>query len=168
MVETLQAVVRILHIVFGVAWVGSALYAPHAVFGGLRKTPPQVMGPAMMAIQEKTLTFHMVVGPATILFGVWNQYLMAGSLSFSAGPWNRLLGAALVLGVVTMGIGFGHNLPTFRRMKATLAASGGRPTAEVESLRKRMMAAGIVMTLLMVTALVLMVLAVLQGPTRVA
>lgn len=168
MADVIPTLVRLLHVFFGVVWVGGSVFFGHSVVGGLRKQPPQVMGPAMMAIQGKMFTLFLVAGPATVAFGVWNQYLMAGTVSYQGGAWNMILGAALVLSLAAIGVAVGNNLPAFRRMKAAFAASGGRPTAEIEGLRKRVMAGGIVMTALVVLALVLMVLAVLRGPTRVA
>ncbi len=161
MADTLQVVVRFLHIFFGVAWVGGALFYGHSVAGGLKDQPPQVKGPAMGAIQGKMMSLFLVAGPATLIFGLWNQYLMTGALNFRDSLWNVLLGASLVLTLIMLAIAFAWNLPTFRKLE-DLTAGGppqGSAAEEAEDLKKRLMIGGMSITGLGVVVLVLMVVA---------
>lgn len=156
----LYVTVRFLHILFGVAWVGGALLYGHSVVGGLRSAPPQVRGPAMLRIVEKMLTFFLTAGPLTILFGVWNQWIIMGELRYEGGTWNVLLGGALLLALAMFGLGLGLQRPTFLKLRALAAAHpNGPPPDLVAPLQKRQMIGGLAITAMGVVALLLMVAA---------
>lgn len=159
MAEWLQFIVRFLHVLFGIAWVGGSLFFGHSVAGGLRKAPPEVQGPATIAVMRKAMTFFLVAGVLTIVFGVWNQLLIAGELDYRSGRWNVLLGASLVTALLMLGIGAFNNLPTFRKLEA-MPPPEGPPGEERQALAKRMMIGGLSITLLGVLAVGLMVAAV--------
>lgn len=162
MADWLQFAVRFLHIFFGVTWVGGAVFYGHSVVGGLMRATPQVRAQAMLGIVGKMMTLFMIAGPLTILFGLWNQYLIYGDLAFHGTTGKTLLGASLVLSVVTLGIGLLWNRPTFNKLKAIAAGPQPPPAAvgaEAARLGRRMMVGGIAMTVLLVVALGLMVAA---------
>lgn len=169
MADTLQLIVRFLHILFGVAWVGGALFYGHAVAGGLKNLPAQVKGPAMGAVQRKMMSLFLVAGPATLIFGLWNQYLVSGALNFRDSTWNMLLGASLVLTVIMLAIAFLWNLPAFRRLEELTAegAPQGSDGEEAEDLKKRLMIGGMTITVLGVVVLALMVAATLAPSSPV-
>lgn len=158
MASWLEVIVRFLHILFGVAWVGGGLFYGHSVLGGLRKAPPEVRGPAMMSIGKKQMTFFLVAGPLTFLFGLWNQFLLFGGFNYSASPVNQALGVGFVLTLVMLAISFGVTYPTFRKLEA-LGPPRGPPSAELMGLQKRLMMAGMSTVALGVIVIAFMVVA---------
>lgn len=162
MADWLQFAVRFLHIFFGVTWVGGAVFYGHSVVGGLMRTTPQVRMQAMLGIVGKMMTLFFLVGPLTILFGVWNQYLVYGDVAFEGSTAKVLLGASLVISVLTLAIGVFWNRPAFNKLKEIAAGPQPPPAAvgaEAARMGKRMMIGGIAMTVLLVIALGLMVAA---------
>lgn len=166
MADWLQFTVRFLHIFFGVTWVGGAVFYGHSVVGGLMRATPQVRAQAMLGIVGKMMTLFMIVGPLTILFGLWNQYLIYGSDMFQGvnASAKTMLGVSFVLSIATLLVGILWNRPAFNKLKAIAAGPQPPPApvaAEAARMGKRMMVGGITMTVLLVVALGLMVAATL-------
>lgn len=155
-----EVIVRFLHVFLGMVWVGGSVFYGHSVAGGLSKQPPQVRGPAMLAIMSKMSTLFLTAGSLTILFGVWNQFLIEGEINFMRSTWNVLLGAALAVAVIMLAIGLAWQMPNMKRLKAA-SATPGPPSSEAPKIVKRLMIGGLTITLLGVVSVALMVAAVL-------
>lgn len=151
MADALLVAVRFLHVLFGLAWVGGLLFFGHAFMGGIRTLRDEVRVEAMEAGIEKAATFSAVAGPVTLLLGLWNQYLVSGTLRFRGSTWNVLLGAAVVLTLVMLGLVFGMVWPSLQALKADRGSPGEHERrAQVGLLSAA--AVGVVVVLLMVLA----------------
>lgn len=117
MADVLALAVRFLHVLLGLAWVGGLLFFGHAFLGGINKLRDEVRREAMMAGIEKAATFSAVAGPLTLLLGLWNQYLVSGTLRYRGGTWEVLLGAALVLTLAMLGLLFGMTWPNLQALQ---------------------------------------------------
>lgn len=158
----LEITVRFLHILFGAAWVGGVLFNMHAVAMGLRKAPREVAGPAMGIVGARGISFFAASGVLTILFGMWNQWLIARELRYEGGTWNTLLGASFGIAVAVIVISFAVIVPTFRRLQALApkgpppAGAPAGPPPEVLALQKRMMTASLANVALLLLAVLFM------------
>jgi uncharacterized membrane protein len=128
------AVLRLLHIIFGVIWVGSAFFMTVILEPKLRALGPAVQRPVMKAIFP---TFIAIVVPSatiTIIAGIILVFrLLSGSLSsfFDTG-W----GWAILIGFVTAMTGYilslGFVIPAARRMISMGDSMEGRPPTQEE------------------------------------
>lgn len=151
MADVLALAVRFLHVTFGVAWVGGLLFFGHAFLGGVGRLREEVRREAMMTGIEKAATLSAVAGPLTLLLGLWNQYLISGTLRFRGATWNLLLGTAVVLTLVMLGLLFGMTWPSLQ----ALNEDRGQPSEHERRARVGLVASagvGLVVVLLMVLA----------------
>lgn len=151
MADVLALAVRFLHVLTGLAWVGGLLFFGHAFLGGINKLRDEVRREAMMTGVEKAATYSAVAGPLTLLLGLWNQYLVSGTIRFRGGTWEVLLGIALVLTLVMLGLLFGMTWPSLQALQE------GRSGADEHERRARVglvasAGVGVVVVLLMVLA----------------
>ncbi|MGQ0537040.1 MAG: hypothetical protein ACT4PT_13335 [Methanobacteriota archaeon] len=160
MVELVETVVRTLHVLFGVAWAGGLLLFSFGVMAPLQKAPPPVRGGAMSALMPRLIVFFGVTGFLAVVFGVWNQYLIAGEIDFRASRWNTTLGLALVLALVTLLTGPLIGRPAAMRLakigSPPPGAPPGPPPPEVVRLTRRLRTIAALNTLLALTIVVLM------------
>jgi uncharacterized membrane protein len=151
MPDVLAATVRFLHVLFGLAWVGGLLFFGHAFLGGINKLRDEVRVEAMQTGIEKAATFSAVAGPVTLILGLWNQYLVAGTLRFRGGTWNVLLGAAVLVTLAMLGLLFGMVWPSLQ----ALEGKTGGPSEHERRARMGLMSSaglGVVVLMLMVLA----------------
>ena len=166
MADYLQATVRFLHILFGSFWVGVILYQ-HVVLATFRRMPPPIGGAAMLALGKRGAPAGLGAGVLTIVLGVWNQYLLWGKLDYQSSTAFVALGVALACAVALVVLGFTVQLPTLRQVEA-LAPKGppppGAPPAPnpaMMALQKRMGIVLMVATVLVLTALAMMIVSTL-------
>ncbi|HWG90960.1 MAG TPA: hypothetical protein VNZ52_08960 [Candidatus Thermoplasmatota archaeon] len=159
--DTLEYIVRSLHILAGVFWVGGILYAGTVVSRSLMATPPQVRRQAMAKIGPTGFRVISYAGAATILFGVWNQYLIMGEVKFHGSTWNLLMGSTLVIAVIMLGVAGSLLMPAMRKMGQLKEGDAEGAAA----LQKRLVMASVINMVLGVVAVLLMVAAVV-GRTR--
>jgi hypothetical protein len=155
-VDPVEFLVRFLHIMAGTFWLGAILYT-HVVMAGLRKTPPNVMGPALIAVAKRGLPSAIGAGVGTVVFGLWNQYNIYHGFDFSSQPQNVGLGVGLVCAILMLGLGIFVQRPTVRALEE-LAPMG--PSEKLDATRGRLAMALYAVTLLGVIALFAMVFAV--------
>lgn len=167
----LEVTVRFLHILFGIAWIGALLYT-HVIGAALRRLPPPQGGPAMLAIGKRGLPASFALGVLTILFGVWNQFIVYGELSYQDTTANVALGVALIVSLALLALLGGVQIPTLRKLEAMApkgppaAGAPAGPPAGMLALQKRMMMmlmVGTVLALVAVLAMVVATLARTQG-----
>ena len=153
-------VLRLIHIIGGVFWVGAAMFATYLLAPALRAVGPGA-GPVMnqLARVRKMPLVMTVSAIATMGAGIW---LLVLDSAGSQGEWMRSgagrtfsIGAALA--ILAFVIGLAVNGPTAARLGAigvAVAAHGGPPTAEesaeMQRLQARMGVASQVVTLLLV------------------
>ena len=108
--DPLMIVLRLIHIVFGAFWVGSAVFLALILEPRLRALGPTYQGPVMGAIAP-------VMGPAigtaavlTILAGIWM------SVKLYSGRWDLWSstgwGYAILFGAIAAVIAFGFGMAT--------------------------------------------------------
>ena len=155
-------ILRIIHIVGGVFWVGSALFGALLLAPALRAVGPGA-GPVMNQLVKvrKMPVLMMTSGIATMIAGIW--LLMIDSAG-QPGVWMRsgtgrtfAIGGAMA--IVAFLLGMAVNMQVSKRLAAIGAAAGARggpPTpeeqAEVQRLQGRMSVASQAVTLLLVLA----------------
>ena len=155
-------ILRIIHIVGGVFWVGSALFGALLLAPALRAVGPGA-GPVMNQLVKvrKMPVLMMTSGIATMIAGIW---LLVIDSAGQPGVWMRsgtgrtfAIGGAMA--IVAFLLGMAVNMPVSKRLAAIGAAAGARggpPTpeeqAEVQRLQGRMSVASQAVTLLLVLA----------------
>jgi hypothetical protein len=162
-------ILRVIHIVAGVFWVGSILFLARFLMPSVMALGP-AGGPVMDQLNRvrKVPQALMGAGIVTVLAGIalyWKD-----SLGFS-GPWmasptGRVFGAGGGIALIGLIIGFSVNRPTAQRLAALAAAiqaSGGPPTAEqmatVQALQARLATATSIVAVLLTLTTVAMAVA---------
>jgi uncharacterized membrane protein len=155
-------VLRLVHVIGGVFWVGSVMFATFMLAPSLKALGP-ASGPVMNQLVKvrKMPIVMMASSILTVLAGIWllmidsagqpGTFMRSGTgRTFSIG------GALAILGFV---IGMAVNLPASKRLAAlgaAAAARGGPPTAEesaeLQRLQGRMGVASQIVMLLLVLA----------------
>lgn len=161
-------VLRLIHVVGGMYWVGSALFNFIFLAPAMSAAGPAA-GPMMNVMKARKL---FVVAPTiailVILSGVRLMMLTAGDWgAYFASARGATYGAGAVAAVVAFGIGVSVALPAQKRMgmlgasMATLTDDGARAAAmaEMAALQKRLKVMGTVVTGLLIIAAVTMAIA---------
>jgi drug/metabolite transporter superfamily protein YnfA len=154
-------ILRLIHIVFGVFWVGSVLFATFVLMPSIRAAGPA--GVAMMKElgRRKLHVFMMVSAILTVGAGIWLMIILSGG---APGVWMRsTTGRTYAMGggfaILALIVGMVVNGPSANRMGAigaAVARRGGPPTgeeaAELERLQSRMGIASMVVAVLLLLA----------------
>jgi len=146
--QALLYVLRLLHIVAGIFWVGGVMIVAWYILPTVRALGPGGAPMMNQLVQQRRLPLRLLIsGWVTVLAGIV-LYIRAGSLSTSAfyASWpGRIFGLGGLLGVIVVLMGTFGNVPTTKRMMALSAqiqASGGAPAAdqaaEMQRLQKRL------------------------------
>src|SRR5712691_6074117 len=146
--QPLLWVLRVLHIVVGVFWVGGIVIVARFILPSARALGPAGAPMVSQLVAQRKLPLRLLIaGWVTVLAGI-ALYMRAGSLSASTfyASWpGRVYGLGGALGVIVVLMGTFGNLPTTKRMMALgaqIQASGGAPApeqaAEMERLRTRL------------------------------
>jgi uncharacterized membrane protein len=137
---------RLVHLVVGVAWAGAVIFIAAFLLPAIRATGPS----GGTVLSELTQVRHMpnyLMGGVilTILSGIalyWNDSMGFSSQWMSTGPGMTFaFGGAL--GIIVAILGMAVNAPTAKRMGALLAAvqaSGGPPSADQAAETQRLQA----------------------------
>jgi hypothetical protein len=144
----LMIVLRLIHIVLGVFWAGAAF-----VTAGFLLPSAQAAGPAsgpMMKLAHRgsPLPWSSCRGIHPLLgLGMYWRDNSVSNGAFARSTQGMTLGLGAVVALLTLGLGMGVITPTGKKLTelmATVAASGGPPTAEqgktMAALQARMMA----------------------------
>lgn len=134
MSDGITGIVRIVHIVSAIAWVGGAL-----LFGNiigprvLQRGPPTLRKPFLEAVLAAMTRYYMIVGPLAILSGLvlvgqlwgWGSYADAFQAPGGYGLW---LGIGAISAIVMAIVGFGVIAPTGKKLLAAMSKMTGPPT----------------------------------------
>jgi uncharacterized membrane protein len=162
-------VLRIVHIVGGIFWVGSGLFTSFFLVPALGRLGPAGAGPVMGALQQRRLfTILPVVAVLTILSGF--RLLQIVSAGFSSAYFDSRTGQTFLWSGVAAVIAFLLSLlvarPAMVRMgqiSASMAtmpeAERGARSAEIGRLRRRSSVASIAATALLLGAAIGMAVA---------
>ena len=155
-------VLRLVHLIGGVFWVGSVMFAAVLLAPSMRALGPGA-GPVMNQLVKvrKMPMILMASSFATIVAGLW---LFMINISATEGEFMRT-GAGMTFGIggalaiVGLIIGMAVNAPTSKRLAAfgtAAAARGGPPSpeeqAELQRLQGRLSTASNIVTALLVLA----------------
>jgi len=140
-------VLRLIHILSGIFWIGSGLYTFFFLSPALASTPA-VMGQVMAALQRRRVfTVQQIAAGLVLLSGL--RLLMIDSAGFSGSYFatgtGRTFAISGVFAIIAAVFNFGVARPTMERagaVAAALAASAdagekARLTQELDRLRKR-------------------------------
>src|SRR5215471_12520693 len=130
-------ILRLVHIVFGVFWVGSVLFATFVLMPTLKGAGPP--GMAIMKDLGKRMSLIMAVSAIlTLGAGIWLMMILSGG---APGVWMQsttgrtfMIGGALAILAFLLGISI--NAPAASRMSAigeAIAKRGGPPTPDEAS-----------------------------------
>jgi putative copper export protein len=117
--DTLQVILRVLHIVFGTAWAGTIFFTTLFLEPRLKRLGPGIQNPVMGALMPvltpaMMLSSIMVLGTG-IALTLKLRWGMLDLLLSTAWGWAMVL--SLVLTVAAMVIGFGIMSPTGMKME---------------------------------------------------
>jgi len=164
-----HSIFRILHIVGGVVWVGSAVFTAVFLIPAARAIGPAA-GPIMreLTVVRKLPIYLLGFAFLTILSGGVLAYRDMGDMGmrwFEQGS-GRYFGFGAILGVVGLIVGMTVNAPTVKKigaLSAQLAKEGRPPTAEegarLQALQDRLFTAARVIAVVLVLATVAMAFA---------
>ncbi len=133
--DGLMVLLRILHIVSGVFWVGTLFFMEIILEPRLRALGPTMQNPVMGALMPVLMPVNIVNATITILSGVAMTLIMRGSAlgTFLATGW----GWAILLGFVTTiaaaVVGFGFVVPAGLRLGKLGQSIQGRPPSPDEA-----------------------------------
>ena len=133
MSDAITGVIRVIHILSSIAWVGGAL-----LFGNiigprvLQRGPPAIRRPFMEAVLPAMTRYYMIVGSLAILSGfllVWRLFPgdFGGAFQVSGG-YGTALGIGTVSALAMATVGFGIIAPTGKKMLAAMQRMTGPPT----------------------------------------
>ena len=162
-------VLRLVHIIFGVFWVGSVLFVTFLLMPSLRAVGPSAGAVMNQLSQARKMPMIMMLSAAlTIVAGIW---LMMIDSAGAPGGWmksgtGRTYGIGAALAILTLVLGMAINAPTARRMGAIAAAAAkraGPPSAdearELARLQARMATGSIIVSVLLLLATAAMAVA---------
>jgi len=151
---------RVIHVVGGITWVGSAIFMAFFLGPAL-----QTMGPAagqvMGGLQKrKFMVILPTVAILTMLSGL--RLMMIMSANFGAGyfqtPMGRTFAGAGAAAIIAFVIGLTVNRPTMNKMGTLQQSMASDPVSkdaianEIKRMQQRLMTAGIVVTILLLAA----------------
>jgi hypothetical protein len=158
-------VLRLVHIVGGVFWVGSVMFATLILAPSLKALGPGA-GPVMNQLMKvrKMPIVMMVSGLFTVAAGLWLLMIdMRGAQPgmFMQSGMGRTLSLGGGVGILALIFGMSVNLPASKKLAAlgaAIAARGGPPNAEeaaeMQRLTGRLSVAGqVVMVMLIITTI---------------
>lgn len=161
-------VLRLLHILSGVFWVGSVLFTARFLMPSLRAAG-SAAAPVMAQLgQRKMPLVMMTTALVTIASGIWLMMIVSGG---AIGPWmrsgpGRTFALGGTLAIITVVLGMIINMPAANRMAAINQGAmkrGGPPTAdeaaELQRLQRRVGIGMQIVVVLLVLATAAMALA---------
>lgn len=161
-------ILRLIHIVFGVFWVGSVLFATFVLMPSVRAAGPSGMVIMKELGRRKLHVFIMVSAILTVGAGIWLMIILSGG---APGVWmrtsaGRTFGIGGGFAILAFIFGMLVNAPTAARMSAigaAVAQRGGPPTAEeaaeLQRLQSRMGMASVVVAVLLLLSTAAMAVA---------
>ena len=153
-------ILRLVHIVSGVFWVGSVLFTTVMLLPSIRRAGPSG-GAVMNDLGRRMPPIMMAAAILTVGAGIWLMTIVSGGdvrawMQSSPGRTFATGGALAILAVI---LGMAIVAPSARRMSvigAAVAKRGGPPepgeAAELGRLGSRMMTANVVVAILLVLA----------------
>ena len=155
-------VLRLVHIISGVFWVGSVMFTSLLLAPTLRALGPGAAPVMNQLVKVRKLPVVMMVSAIlTVVAGIW---LLLIDMNVSDGAFMRTgagktFGAGAVFAILAFVLGMVVNAPTAKRLGAigtAVAARGGPPTAEeqaeMQRLNGRLSTASLIVMVLLILA----------------
>jgi uncharacterized membrane protein len=161
-------ILRLVHIISGVFWVGSILFVTVLLMPSIRAAGPSGMAIMKELGRRRMPLIMMVSGILTVGAGIWLMLVLSGG---AVGVWmrsstGRAFGTGGGLAILALVLGMSINVPTTQRMSAigaAVAKRGGPPTAdeasELQRLQSRLGIASVVVAVLLLLATAAMAVA---------
>lgn len=136
MSDGITGVVRVIHILSSVAWVGGALLWGNIIAPRImKKGPPAIRRPFMEAVLPAMTRYYMIVAGLAIVSGLvlvgliwgWGDYFGAFMDKTPSG-YGAWLGIGATSAIAMAIVGFGIIAPTGKKMLAAMAKITGPPT----------------------------------------
>jgi len=126
--------IRALHVLPGVIWVGGASLMAWVIEPALRRAGPTVQGSAMRAFGKRLTNTLLAAAGVTIIMGIALVVRAPGHefADLFATAWGWAIGLGLVASVIASGFG-SMSARALRQMDAVSAGIRGTPTAEQEA-----------------------------------
>jgi uncharacterized membrane protein len=168
MSTTMVMLLRLIHIMIGAFWVGTAVTVAAFIVPAVRGAGP-AGGAVMGQLQQRKFSVViMIAAILTILSGLglyWHDSAGFSSAWLGSGP-GRTFGLGAVLAIVTMILGMSVNAPTAAKLGtlgAAVKAAGGPPSsdqaAEMQRLQARLGKAAVAAAVLLLLATAAMAVA---------
>ena len=160
-------VLRAIHILSGVLWVGAAVFLSFFLMPSLRGAGPGAAGVMQQLVLTRRLPIWMMGATVlTILSGIalyWRDSAGFGSAWLGSGQ-ARVFGLGGLLAIVAAAVGMGVSAPSGRRIATLMSQAAGRaPTAaeaeEMQRLQAKMAAAARFVSVLVLLATLAMAVA---------
>ncbi len=136
---------RILHIVFGVFWVGATFFMVLVLVPRLRALGPPIQGPVMGALTPVLTPFMVVSAIVILVTGVVltlvTRWGALDTLFVTGWGWSMIVG--FVTSVAAAIVGFGIIVPTGHRQAKLAGSIAGRPPTPEEGKQLEQMGAKI-------------------------
>lgn len=139
MSDAITGIVRVVHIVTAVAWVGGALLWGNVIAPRvLARGPPQIRRPFAEAVIPAMTRYYKIVAGLAILSGFvlvgmlwgWEDYFGA----FQApGGYGAALGLGTLSAIAMAIVGFGIIAPTGKKLIAAMQGASTPPTPEQQA-----------------------------------
>jgi uncharacterized membrane protein len=166
---TLMALLRIVHIVAGVFWVGSAIFVASMLLPTLQAVGPSAGLVMEHLVQVRRLPLRMMVAMVlVILSGIalyWKDSAGFQSVWMRSAP-GSVFGLGAILGIAGGVLGMAMSAPAGRRLAelgAAIKARGGPPvaeeSAEIQRLQARLRRSARLVAVLLVLATIAMAVA---------
>ncbi len=123
--------IRALHVLPGVIWVGGASLMAWVIEPALRRAGPTVQGPAMRAFGKRLTSTLLTAAGVTIIMGIVLVVRTPGYefADLFTTAWGWAIGLGFVASIIASGFG-SMSARALRQMDAVGAAINGAPTAD--------------------------------------
>ena len=161
MADLLALALRYLHIVFGVAWIGAVFYSVAVLRTAMGRVDMDARRKTMKALLPVAIHYVPIAAVLTIVFGaLLYAHLGAYSLDYMlSSTWGQTIFGAMVLTLVTFGLGMFLVVGGSRKIAVHLAEETCTHATEVGTLQERtnlgqltVLVLGMVLLALMVSA----------------
>ena len=164
----MMLVLRLLHIVAGVFWVGGSIFAARFLMPSLKAAGPAA-GPVLAELGKRRIPVAMMgASLVNVASGIWMMMLVSGAAPgvWMRSPMGRTIGIGAGLAILALILGMAVAMPANAKMSRISAAArqrGGPPApqeaAELERLQARSAAVAIIVSVLLLLATAAMAVA---------
>jgi len=157
----LMIVLRLVHVVCGVVWVGAVVFVSAFLGPSIRDAGPE--GGKVMAalLRRHILEIIPAFAVLTVISGIWLYWRFTAGFdpTASSSPTAITYGVGAVLAIVALGLGLGILRPTMKRAGMLAQEADPQKTSELQALRQRGSTTGQIISVLLLLAAACMAVA---------